>query len=67
MNALAVRAVGRANGANPLAIVVPCHRVIGAGGKLTGFAGGLLNKQWLLRHEARSVAPTGLFAADVPM
>lgn len=59
----AVRAVGRANGANPLAIVVPCHRVIGAGGKLTGFAGGLAHKQWLLRHEARTVAPTGLFAA----
>lgn len=45
------RAVGRANGSNPLAIVVPCHRVIGADGSLTGFGGGLEAKQWLLRHE----------------
>jgi AraC family transcriptional regulator, regulatory protein of adaptative response / methylated-DNA-[protein]-cysteine methyltransferase len=42
----------RANGANPIAIVVPCHRVIGANGGLTGYAGGLLRKQWLLEHEA---------------
>ena len=47
----AVRAVGAANGANPLAIVVPCHRVIGSSGKLTGYAGGLERKAWLLRHE----------------
>jgi O-6-methylguanine DNA methyltransferase len=47
----AARAVGWANGSNPLAIVVPCHRVIGAGGKLTGYAGGLQRKAWLLRHE----------------
>ena len=47
----ACRAVGRANGANPLAIVLPCHRVIGADGSLTGFGGGLPMKQWLLRHE----------------
>ena len=47
----AVRAVGAANGANPLAIVVPCHRVIGSNGKLTGYAGGLERKAWLLRHE----------------
>lgn len=49
----AVRAVGAANGQNPLAIVVPCHRVIGAGGTLTGYAGGLEAKRWLLEHEAR--------------
>jgi methylated-DNA-[protein]-cysteine S-methyltransferase len=47
----AVRAVGLANGANPVPIVVPCHRVIGAGGSLTGFGGGLERKRWLLRHE----------------
>lgn len=47
----AARAVGWANGSNPIAIVVPCHRVIGAGGKLTGYAGGLQRKEWLLRHE----------------
>jgi AraC family transcriptional regulator of adaptative response/methylated-DNA-[protein]-cysteine methyltransferase len=47
----AARAVGLANGANPIGIVVPCHRVIGAGGKLTGYAGGVERKAWLLRHE----------------
>ena len=47
----AVRAVGLANGANPIAIVVPCHRVIGADGSLTGYGGGLERKQWLLAHE----------------
>ena len=45
------QAVGRANGSNPLAIVVPCHRVVGSSGKLTGYAGGIERKQWLLRHE----------------
>ena len=45
------RAVGRANGANPVSILVPCHRVIGAGGALTGYAGGLARKEWLLRLE----------------
>jgi O-6-methylguanine DNA methyltransferase len=45
------RAVGTANGRNPLAIVVPCHRVIGADGSLTGYAGGLETKAWLLKHE----------------
>lgn len=49
--ASAVRAVGAANGANPVAIVVPCHRVIGGSGRLTGYGGGLERKQWLLRHE----------------
>ena len=47
----AVRAVGLANGANPIAIIVPCHRVIGANGTLTGYGGGLSRKQWLLKHE----------------
>ncbi len=47
----AVRAVGAANGRNPLAIVVPCHRVIGNNGSLTGYAGGLGRKVWLLQHE----------------
>ncbi|MEM1435511.1 MAG: methylated-DNA--[protein]-cysteine S-methyltransferase [Pseudomonadota bacterium] len=52
----AVRAVGAANGANPLPIVVPCHRVIGASGKLTGFGGGLPAKQHLLALEGAGVA-----------
>jgi methylated-DNA-[protein]-cysteine S-methyltransferase len=47
----AVRAVGLANGANPLGIVVPCHRVIGSNGSLTGYGGGLPRKRWLLQHE----------------
>jgi methylated-DNA-[protein]-cysteine S-methyltransferase len=47
----AVRAVGLANGANPIGMVIPCHRVIGADGSLTGFGGGLDRKRWLLRHE----------------
>ncbi len=47
----AVRAVGMANGANPISIVVPCHRVIGADGSLTGYGGGLPRKRWLLEHE----------------
>jgi methylated-DNA-[protein]-cysteine S-methyltransferase len=47
----ASRAVGLANGANPIAIVVPCHRVVGADGRLTGFGGGLPAKAWLLQHE----------------
>ena len=50
-NPKAVRAVGAANGRNPIALVVPCHRVIGADGKLAGYAGGLHRKDWLLRHE----------------
>lgn len=55
----AVRAVGLANGANPVGIVVPCHRVIGANQSLTGYAGGLARKSWLLGHEAdwRARAP----------
>ena len=49
----ASRAVGAANGANPIAIVVPCHRVIGSNGSLTGYGGGLDRKTWLLDHERR--------------
>ena len=49
------RAVGSANGANPISIVVPCHRVIGADGSLTGYAGGLGRKRWLLAHEGASL------------
>ncbi len=52
----AVRAVGRCNGLNPWAVVVPCHRVIGADGTLTGYAGGLERKRWLLEHEG-ALAP----------
>jgi methylated-DNA-[protein]-cysteine S-methyltransferase len=51
----AVRAVGLANGANPVCVVVPCHRVVGSDGSLTGYAGGLDRKRWLLTHEG--VAP----------
>lgn len=56
----AVRAVGAANGSNPVALVVPCHRVIGSNGKLTGYGGGLDRKRWLLTHED----PGQLKAAD---
>jgi len=49
----AVRAAGLANGQNPIALIVPCHRVIGANGTLTGYAGGLERKRWLLDHERR--------------
>ncbi len=52
----ASRAVGAANGRNPLPIVLPCHRVIGKNGHLTGFGGGLEKKRWLLAHEARGIA-----------
>lgn len=49
----AVRAVGGANGRNPVSVIVPCHRVIGADGSLTGYGGGIERKRWLLAHEAR--------------
>lgn len=49
----ATRAIGAANGRNPVAIVLPCHRIVGADGSLTGFAGGLQVKRWLLDHEQR--------------
>jgi methylated-DNA-[protein]-cysteine S-methyltransferase len=51
----AFRAVGAANGRNPIAVIVPCHRVIGADGSLTGFGGGLERKRWLLEHERAAV------------
>jgi AraC family transcriptional regulator of adaptative response/methylated-DNA-[protein]-cysteine methyltransferase len=57
----ATRAVAAANGANPLAIIVPCHRVIGSDGKLTGYGGKLWRKRWLLAHEQQAVTPD-LFA-----
>jgi methylated-DNA-[protein]-cysteine S-methyltransferase len=50
-NEKAIRAVGTANGKNKLSIVIPCHRIIGSNGKLTGYAGGLWRKEWLLQHE----------------
>lgn len=52
----AARAVGLANGTNPIAIIVPCHRVVGADGTLTGYGGGLERKEWLLAHERRNSA-----------
>lgn len=55
-NPKAVRAVGAANGKNPISIIVPCHRIIGANNTLTGYAGGLERKQWLLEHEAKFAA-----------
>jgi methylated-DNA-[protein]-cysteine S-methyltransferase len=61
----AARAVGAANGRNPISIVVPCHRVVGANGSLTGFGGGIERKRWLLAHEARvagAVQPENLRA-----
>lgn len=53
----AMRAVGLANGSNPVGIVVPCHRVIGADGSITGYGGGIERKRWLLQHEAKLLAP----------
>ena len=62
-NPLGIRAIAAANGKNHLWIIVPCHRVIGADGSLTGYAGGLWRKKWLLAHEARvmGVGQTTLF------
>jgi methylated-DNA-[protein]-cysteine S-methyltransferase len=54
----AVRAIGAANGRNPIGVIVPCHRVIGADGSLTGYGGGLHRKRWLLDHERRRAEPT---------
>jgi methylated-DNA-[protein]-cysteine S-methyltransferase len=51
----AIRAVAAANGANPVSIIVPCHRVIGSDGSLTGYAGGLWRKKWLLDHESKEL------------
>lgn len=53
----AARAVGHANGANPVSVVVPCHRLVGAGGALTGYGGGLERKRWLLAHEGALERP----------
>lgn len=52
----AARAVGAANGSNPISLIIPCHRVIGADGRLVGYGGGLPNKRWLLEHEAAVLA-----------
>lgn len=60
----ASRAVGQANGRNPLPIVVPCHRVIGTNGTLTGYAGGIDRKRWLLDHEARHGPAARLARSD---
>ncbi len=52
----ATRAVGGANHHNPVSIIVPCHRVVGSDGRLTGYGGGLWRKEWLLRHELKDLA-----------
>lgn len=57
--ATAVRAVGSAIGRNPISIIIPCHRVVGANGDLTGYAGGVDRKNWLLRHEAQLPSCSG--------
>ncbi len=62
----AARAVARANGANQLALVVPCHRVVGADGALVGYGGKLWRKRWLLEHERRAAAPVTVRAAPFP-
>ncbi len=54
------RAVGLANGKNPIPIIIPCHRIIGTNGKLTGYAGGLERKKWLLQHELQFAGKMGL-------
>jgi methylated-DNA-[protein]-cysteine S-methyltransferase len=61
-NAGAVRAVGMTNGLNPISLALPCHRVIGANGSLTGYVGGLERKRWLLEHEAKFAGSSGLFS-----
>jgi len=57
----ASRAVGRANGRNPIAIIIPCHRVVGSDGNLTGYGGGLWRKEWLLKHE-KGYQPNNIIA-----
>ena len=66
-NPKAVRAVGGANGRNPITLILPCHRVIGANGQLTGYAGGTARKKWLLKHEGVDLQPekTSLSLPDV--
>jgi len=61
----AVRAVGMANGSNPIPIVVPCHRVIGSNGSFTGYGGGLARKRWLLAHEGAMPAERELLAKRI--
>ena len=61
-NPRAVRAVGQTNGLNPICLILPCHRVIGANGTLTGYAGGLKRKKWLLEHERKGVGALFEFA-----
>ncbi len=58
------RAVGAANGRNPISIIVPCHRVVASSGALTGFAGGMDAKAWLLEHERRVLAAGSVTAAS---
>jgi methylated-DNA-[protein]-cysteine S-methyltransferase len=60
----AVRAVGAANGANPISIIIPCHRIIGKDGRLTGYGGGLWRKEWLLAHERKFRTPDGPLFTD---
>lgn len=60
-NIKSIRAAASANGKNPIGIIIPCHRVVGADGKLTGYAGGLHRKQWLLEHEAKYSGQPSLF------
>lgn len=62
----AVRAVGAAIGRNPIPIIVPCHRVVGADGSLTGFGGGIERKRWLLTHESRRMNPLFLTPTSSP-
>jgi methylated-DNA-[protein]-cysteine S-methyltransferase len=59
----AVRAVGAANGSNPIALIIPCHRVIGSNGSLTGYGGGISRKRWLLNHENRQASLIPLASA----
>ena len=61
----AMRAVGMANGANPVGVIVPCHRVIGANGSLTGYGGGVDRKRWLLRHENPAEWPALIDQEDI--
>jgi methylated-DNA-[protein]-cysteine S-methyltransferase len=61
----AVRAVGLANGANPVSVIVPCHRVIGASGALTGYAGGIERKRWLLEHEGVALTKPSSLGAQL--
>jgi O-6-methylguanine DNA methyltransferase len=62
----ASRAVGSANGRNPIAIIVPCHRVIASGGGLGGYGGGLDRKRWLLEHEATALARHPEWRVEAP-